>query len=82
MAKDRPIILEGIVRDALKDYFRVEIFPDGREPNLSVPKVHVLAYPSGRIRCNKIKLVPGDRVTVAVSKYDFTKGRITYRSNG
>jgi translation initiation factor IF-1 len=79
-SKDRPIILEGVVREALKNFFKVEIFPDGREPDRFASKVHVLAYPSGRLRCNKIKVVPGDRVTVAVSKHDYTKGRITYRS--
>jgi translation initiation factor IF-1 len=78
--KDRPIILEGVVTDALKDFFKVEIFPNGREPDKFAQKVHILAYPCGRIRCNKIKVVPGDRVTVAVSTHDFTKGRIIYRS--
>lgn len=39
----------------------------------------ILAYLSGRMRMNKIRLAPGDRVKVEMSPYDLTKGRITYR---
>lgn len=39
----------------------------------------ILAYLSGRMRMNKIKLLPGDYVRVEISPYDLTKGRITYR---
>ncbi|MFA6172012.1 MAG: translation initiation factor IF-1 [Patescibacteria group bacterium] len=39
----------------------------------------ILAYLSGRMRMNKIRLLPGDRVRVEISPYDLTKGRITYR---
>ncbi len=39
----------------------------------------ILCHLSGRMRMNKIKLLPGDRVKVAMSPYDLTKGRITYR---
>jgi len=39
----------------------------------------ILAYLSGRMRMNKIRLLPGDKVKVEVSPYDLTKGRVTYR---
>jgi len=42
-------------------------------------KHEILAYLSGKMRINKIKLLPGDRVKVQISPYDLTKGRITYR---
>jgi translation initiation factor IF-1 len=39
----------------------------------------ILAHLSGRMRMNKIKILPGDRVKIEMSPYDLTKGRITYR---
>ena len=39
----------------------------------------VLAHVSGKIRMNNIRILPGDRVTVELSTYDLTRGRITYR---
>lgn len=39
----------------------------------------ILAHLSGKMRMNKIRLLPGDRVRVQMSPYDLTKGRITYR---
>lgn len=39
----------------------------------------ILAHLSGKMRMNKIKLLPGDRVRLQISPYDLTKGRITYR---
>lgn len=39
----------------------------------------ILAHLSGRMRMHKIRLLPGDRVTVELTPYDLTKGRITYR---
>lgn len=39
----------------------------------------ILAHLSGKMRMNKIRLLPGDRVKVQISPYDLTKGRITYR---
>jgi len=50
-------------------YFRV-LLENGHE---------ILAHLSGRMRMNKIKLLPGDEVRVQISPYDLTKGRITYR---
>jgi translation initiation factor IF-1 len=39
----------------------------------------ILAHLSGRMRMNKIRLLPGDKVKIELSPYDLTKGRITYR---
>ena len=71
MAKDDVIELEGIVIDALPNaMFKVKI---GGE--------HViLAHISGKLRMNYIKILPGDKVTVQMSPYDLTQGRITWRS--
>ena len=41
--------------------------------------VEIIAYISGKIRMNKIRILPGDKVEVEISAYDLTKGRIVYR---
>ncbi|MEJ1325345.1 translation initiation factor IF-1 [Latilactobacillus sakei] len=70
MAKDDVIEIEGKVTDTLPNVmFKVEL------ENGAV----ILAHVSGKIRKNYIKILPGDRVTVELSPYDLTKGRITYR---
>ena len=71
MAKDDVIELEGIVTDALPNaMFKVKI-----------GKGHtILAHISGKLRMNYIKILPGDKVTVQMSPYDLTQGRITWRS--
>ena len=70
MAKEEKISLEGEVTEALPDArFRVKL-----ENN-----IHVLAYVSGKMRKFFIRILPGDKVTVELSPYDMTKGRITYR---
>ena len=71
MAKDDVIELEGIVTDALPNaMFKVKL------PNEHV----ILAHISGKLRMNYIKILPGDKVTVQISTYDLTQGRITWRS--
>ncbi|MBQ3096408.1 MAG: translation initiation factor IF-1 [Clostridia bacterium] len=71
MAKDDLIELEGIVVEALPNaMFMVEL------PN----KHKVLAHISGKLRMNYIKILQGDKVTVEISPYDLTRGRITWRS--
>ena len=71
MAKDDVIELEGIVVEALPNaMFMVEL------PN----KHKVLAHISGKLRMNYIKILQGDKVTVEISPYDLTRGRITWRS--
>ena len=70
MPKEEKITLEGEVTEALPDArFRVKL-----EDNLEI-----LAYVSGKMRKFFIRILPGDRVTVEMSLYDTTKGRITYR---
>jgi len=74
MAKQEYIEFEGEV---------VEVFPGGKFGvvlNLNEQKTsQILAHISGRMRLNKINILVGDRVTVEVSPYDVTQGRITYR---
>jgi len=71
LAKDDVIELEGIVTDALPNaMFKVDI-GNGRT---------ILAHISGKLRMNYIKILPGDKVTVQMSPYDLTQGRITWRS--
>ena len=70
MSKKETIEVEGKVLDSLPNAtFKVEL-ANGHE---------VLAYLSGKIRMNYIRVLPGDRVLVELSPYDLTKGRITYR---
>ena len=62
--------LEGTVLDALPNaMFKVEL-ENGHE---------ILAHVSGKIRMNYIRILPGDKVTVEMSPYDLSRGRITYR---
>ncbi|MCL6571201.1 MAG: translation initiation factor IF-1 [Bacillus sp. (in: Bacteria)] len=62
--------VEGIVKEPLPNaMFRVEL-ENGHE---------VLAHVSGKIRMHFIRILPGDIVTVQLSPYDLTRGRITYR---
>lgn len=68
--KTSAIEVEGKVLDVLPGgQFRVEL------PN----KHTVIAHVSGKIRMNYIRILPGDTVTVELSPYDLTRGRITYR---
>ncbi|WP_041438279.1 MULTISPECIES: translation initiation factor IF-1 [Thermodesulfobium] len=70
MAKEEAIEVEGVILEALPNaMFRVE---------LETGHV-ILAYVSGKMRMNFIKIVPGDRVKVELSPYDLTRGRIIYR---
>ena len=70
MAKEVVIEVEGKVVDTLPNaMFKVEL-ENGAT---------ILAHVSGKIRMHYIRILPGDRVTVELSPYDLTKGRITYR---
>jgi translation initiation factor IF-1 len=70
MAKEEKIQVEGEVIDALPNaMFRVRLENDHE----------IVAHISGKMRMNYIRILPGDRVTVDISPYDLTKGRITYR---
>ena len=71
MSKQDVIEIEGIVKEALPNaQFQVEL-PSGHQ---------LLARISGKLRMNYIRILPGDKVTVEISPYDLTKGRITWRS--
>ena len=71
MSKSDNIEIEGIVVEALPNAaFKVKLEND---------KV-ILAHISGKLRMNYIRILPGDKVTVEMSPYDLTRGRITWRS--
>jgi translation initiation factor IF-1 len=70
MPKEDNIEVQGTVLETLPNAtFRVEL-ENGQT---------ILAYVSGKMRMHFIKILPGDKVTVELSPYDLTKGRITYR---
>ena len=70
MSKEEAIEMEGTVVEPLPNaMFRVEL-ENGHK---------VLAHISGKMRMHYIRILPGDRVTVELSPYDLTRGRITYR---
>jgi len=70
LAKEEAIEVEGEIIETLPNAtFRVRL-QQGQE---------IMAYVSGKMRMHYIKILPGDRVTVQLSPYDLTKGRITYR---
>lgn len=75
--KEEPIELEGVVTEAVKGGFRVQVAQTGEDPAKDAPIL--LGHIAGRLRKHFIKIVPGDRVKMEVSPYDFTRGRITYR---
>lgn len=71
MSKEDVIEIEGVVVEALPNaQFLVELTNGHR----------LLAHISGKLRMNFIRILPGDKVTVEISPYDLTKGRITWRS--
>ena len=71
MAKEDIIEMEGVVLENLPNAtFKVKLEND-----------HVvLGFISGKMRMNYIRILPGDNVTVEISPYDFSKGRITFRA--
>lgn len=70
MSKKDVIEVEGTVLEALPNtMFKVEL-ENGHE---------ILAHISGKLRMNFIRILPGDKVTIELSPYDLTRGRITWR---
>ncbi len=70
MAKEDSIEVQGTITETLPNaMFRVELENGHR----------VLAHISGKMRMHYIKILPGDKVTLELSPYDLTRGRITYR---
>lgn len=72
MSEADKIEFEGVVIDFSKDLFKVEV-ETGNNKHV------VTCKPSGKMRINSIKIVPGDKVHIEVSPYDLTRGRIVYR---
>lgn len=70
MAKDDVLEVEGVVREVLPNAMFLVELQNGH-------KIH--AHISGKLRMNFIRILAGDRVTVEMSPYDLTKGRITWR---
>ncbi len=70
MSKKEGIEVEGVVIDTLpKSEFKVKL----------ENQHEIIAHVSGKIRMNRIRILLGDKVTVVVSPYDLTRGRIVYR---
>ena len=70
MAKEEAIEVDGVVKESLPNtMFRV-VLPNGHP---------ILAHLSGKMRKHYIRIVPGDKVRVALSPYDLSRGRIIYR---
>ena len=71
MSKNDVFEMEGTVVEVLpRTVFKVKLTANGQI---------IVAHVSGKIRMNTIRILPGDRVTVEISPYDLTRGRITYR---
>ena len=71
MSKEDVLEVEGVILEALPNaQFKVEL-SNGHQ---------ILAHISGNLRMNYIRILPGDKVTVEMSPYDLTKGRITWRA--
>ena len=71
LSKEDVIEVEGIVKEALPN----------AQLKVELQNGHIiLAHISGKLRMNFIRILPGDKVTVEMSPYDLTKGRITWRS--
>ena len=72
MSKQQPIEVEGVITEALgNSIFRAQLKNDAL----------IIAHLSGKIRMNSIQILPGDKVTIEMSPYDLTKGRIVRRLN-
>lgn len=70
MAKDNVIKLDGTVKELLPNAQFLVTLENGHE---------LVAHISGKMRLNFIRILPGDKVSVEISPYDLTKGRISYR---
>jgi len=70
LASDDLIEMDGVVTESSRDTFIVEV-PEQEQK--------IIAHISGKLRQHNIRILEGDRVKVAVSPYDLTKGRIVFR---
>ena len=73
MAKEDAIEVEGTIVEPLPNAMFQDELDNGHR---------VLAHISGKMRMHYIKILPGDRVTVELSPYDLTRGRVTFRAKG
>ena len=70
MAKEEKLTFEGVITDVMPNaMFKVKLENDHE----------ILAHSSGKMRKNRIRVLAGDKVTVEMTPYDLTKGRITFR---
>jgi translation initiation factor IF-1 len=73
MAKEELLMMDGVVEEVLRNtQFRVSTTNGAR----------VLAYASARLRQNRVRIIAGDKVTLEISPYDLTRGRISFRHRG
>ncbi len=73
MAKEQPITIDGVIKETLPNaMFRVEV-------EIGENKHEILAHVSGKMRMHFIKILPGDVVTLELTPYDLSRGRIVYR---
>lgn len=70
MAKEEPIVVEAVVKEALPNAMFRCVLENGHP---------ILAHVSGKMRMHFIRILPGDKITVEMSPYDLSKGRIVYR---
>ena len=70
MAKEESIKVDGVIKETLPNATFIVELDNGHE---------VLAHISGEMRMHFIKILPGDKVTLDLSPYDLSRGRITYR---
>jgi translation initiation factor IF-1 len=70
MAKEEAIKIDGIIKETLPNATFIVRLENGHE---------VLAHVSGKMRMHFIKILPGDKVSLELSPYDLTRGRIIYR---
>jgi translation initiation factor IF-1 len=70
LSKEELLELDGVVSELLPDLMSRVLLDNGQE---------ILAHSSGRLRRNRIRLLVGDRVTVEISPYDLSKGRVNFR---
>jgi len=70
MAKEELLTMDGVVQEVLRNtQFRVS----------TANGASVLAYASARLRQNRVRIIAGDKVTMEISPYDLTRGRINFR---
>ena len=70
MAKEKPIEVDGIIKETLPNAMFKVVLDNNHE---------VLAHVSGKMRMHYIKILPGDKVKLEMTPYDLSKGRITFR---